>query len=132
MACFRRRRQLRTRTQRIAIKSKSKKREKSSTTKSALPKGAEAALWSITEVVPDPRNHFAIKDPTSELRLSDEERQRAADEAARLRSMHQRPAEVAAAKRAKQARHDALEKHDRLVRDRMSGDAESREPVRSA
>ncbi len=34
-----------------------------------LPKGAEAALWAITETVPDPRNHIVLKDPTSEVRL---------------------------------------------------------------
>lgn len=36
---------------------------------SRLPRGAEAALWAITEAVPDPRNHLVLKDPTSELRL---------------------------------------------------------------
>jgi len=36
-----------------------------------LPKGAEAALWSIVEVIPDPRNHLALtRDPTAEVRLS--------------------------------------------------------------
>jgi hypothetical protein len=36
-----------------------------------LPLGAEAALWSIVEVIPDPRNHLALtRDPTCEVRLS--------------------------------------------------------------
>ncbi len=36
-----------------------------------LPVGAEAALWSIVEVIPDPRNHLALtRDPTAEVRLS--------------------------------------------------------------
>jgi hypothetical protein len=36
-----------------------------------LPLGAEAALWSIVEVIPDPRNHLALtRDPTAEVRLS--------------------------------------------------------------
>ena len=36
-----------------------------------LPKGAEAALWSIVETIPDPRNHLALtRDPTAEVRLS--------------------------------------------------------------
>jgi hypothetical protein len=36
-----------------------------------LPLGAEAALWSIVEVIPDPRNHLALtRDPTCEIRLS--------------------------------------------------------------
>lgn len=36
-----------------------------------LPVGAEAALWSIVEVLPDPRNHLALtRDPTVEVRLS--------------------------------------------------------------
>lgn len=36
-----------------------------------LPIGAEAAIWSILEVIPDPRNHLALtRDPTAEIRLS--------------------------------------------------------------
>ena len=36
-----------------------------------LPSGAEAALWWIVEVIPDPRNHVALtRDPTCEIRLS--------------------------------------------------------------
>jgi hypothetical protein len=36
-----------------------------------LPVGAEAALWSIVEVIPDPRNHLALtRDPTAEVHLS--------------------------------------------------------------
>lgn len=36
----------------------------------ALPHGAEAILWSITEATPDPRNHILLKDPTSEVRVT--------------------------------------------------------------
>jgi hypothetical protein len=36
-----------------------------------LPQGAEAALWSIVEVIPDPRNHLVLtRDPTTEICLS--------------------------------------------------------------
>jgi len=36
-----------------------------------LPRGAEAALWSIVETIPDPRNYLALtRDPTAEVRLS--------------------------------------------------------------
>ena len=36
-----------------------------------LPLGAEAALWSIVEVMPDPRNHLALtRDPTAEVRVT--------------------------------------------------------------
>lgn len=36
-----------------------------------LPAGADAALWSIIEVVPDPRNHLALtRDLTGEVRIS--------------------------------------------------------------
>jgi hypothetical protein len=36
-----------------------------------LPVGAEAALWSIVEVMPDPRNYLALtRDPTAEVRLT--------------------------------------------------------------
>lgn len=38
----------------------------------ALPQGAEAALWSIVEAVPDPRNHLALtRDLTGEVRIAD-------------------------------------------------------------
>jgi hypothetical protein len=40
-----------------------------------LPLGAEAALWSIVEVVPHPRNHLALtRDLSGEVRLTDDER----------------------------------------------------------
>lgn len=61
-----------------------------------LPVGAEAALWWITEAVPDPRNHLALKDPTSELTLTAEER--AAAEAAITPRVSLRPAEAARAR----------------------------------
>jgi hypothetical protein len=36
-----------------------------------LPVGADAALWSIVEVVPDPRNHLALtRDLTGEVRIT--------------------------------------------------------------
>lgn len=36
-----------------------------------LPVGAEAALWSIVEFAPDPRNHLALtRDLTGEVRIS--------------------------------------------------------------
>lgn len=80
-----------------------------------LPKGAQAALLSVTEVMPDPRNHLAIKDPTSELRLTPAERQAAADAAAaaRARRSPDRPADLAAAEQARAARVAALAKYER-------------------
>jgi hypothetical protein len=37
-----------------------------------LPQGADAALWSIVEAMPDPRNHLALtRDLTGEVRLTD-------------------------------------------------------------
>lgn len=43
--------------------------------RSSLPKGAEAALWSIVEAVPDPRNHIALtRDLTGEVRIADLDR----------------------------------------------------------
>ena len=36
-----------------------------------LPVGADAALWSIVEAVPDPRNHLALtRDLTGEVRIA--------------------------------------------------------------
>jgi hypothetical protein len=36
-----------------------------------LPAGAEAAIWSIVEAVPDPRNHLALtRDLTGEVRIT--------------------------------------------------------------
>ena len=36
-----------------------------------LPTGADAAIWSILEVVPDPRNHLALtRDLTGEVRIA--------------------------------------------------------------
>jgi hypothetical protein len=44
-----------------------------------LPKGAEAALWSILEAVPDPRNHLILaRDLSGEVRITDYERATAA------------------------------------------------------
>ncbi len=36
-----------------------------------LPSGADAAIWSILEAVPDPRNHLALtRDLTGEVRIT--------------------------------------------------------------
>ena len=36
-----------------------------------LPAGADTALWSIVEAVPDPRNHLALtRDLTGEVRIT--------------------------------------------------------------
>ena len=44
-----------------------------------LPQGADAALWSIVEAVPDPRNHLALtRDLSGEVRLTDTDRALAA------------------------------------------------------
>jgi hypothetical protein len=40
-----------------------------------LPQGAEAALWSIIEPLPDPRNHLALtRDLSGEVRITDADR----------------------------------------------------------
>lgn len=72
------------------------------TRRQSLPVGAEAALLWVVEVLPDPRNHLAIKDPTSEMRLTEEERAAAAAAAATIepRMPMKRPAELAAERRA--------------------------------
>jgi len=91
-------------------------------TADSLPQGAEAVLWSLTEVLPDPRNRMAIKDPTSELRLSDQERALAAQAALRPRlDGGPRPAERARVASAKAAREAALAKRERAAADRRIG-----------
>lgn len=72
-----------------------------------LPVGADAALWSITEVIPDPRNHLAIKDPTSELRLTARER---AEAEATATAPQVRPADAARSAQSIAARRAALAK----------------------
>jgi hypothetical protein len=72
-----------------------------------LPAGADAALWSITEVLPDPRNHLAIKDPTSELRLTVQQR---AEAAQALAAPQVRPADAARSAQSQAARQAALAK----------------------
>ncbi|WP_334142096.1 hypothetical protein [Rhabdothermincola sp.] len=48
-------------------------------TKPRLPQGADAALWSIIEAVPDPRNHLALtRDLSGEVRITDTDRAMAA------------------------------------------------------
>ncbi len=45
----------------------------------ALPTGAEAALWSIVEAVPDPRNHLALtRDLSGEVHITSADREAAA------------------------------------------------------
>jgi hypothetical protein len=83
--------------------------------RTTLPAGADAALWSITEVLPDPRNHLAIKDPTSELRLTARERAEAAEAAASTTAAPSaspavRPAEAARSAQSLAARRAALAK----------------------
>jgi hypothetical protein len=52
-------------------------------TKPRLPQGADAALWSIIEAVPDPRNHLALtRDLSGEVRITDTDRAMAAAAAA--------------------------------------------------
>src|SRR3954447_1433617 len=59
-----------------------------------LPAGAEAALWSIVEVIPDPRNHLALtKDPTAEVRLTREAIDEALARVARDADQASRPTE---------------------------------------
>jgi hypothetical protein len=88
----------------------------------SLPHGAEAALWSVIEVLPDPRNHLAIKDPTSELRLTADERRQAAESAvqARLRAeaSEDRPATRAAAERSAVAHKAALAQREAVEQGR--------------
>lgn len=49
-----------------------------------LPQGADAALWSIVEAIPDPRNHLALtRDLTGEVRVTAADRDLAALLAAR-------------------------------------------------
>jgi hypothetical protein len=44
-----------------------------------LPQGADAALWSIVEAIPDPRNHLALtRDLTGEVRVTGADRSLAA------------------------------------------------------
>jgi hypothetical protein len=45
----------------------------------ALPTGADAALWSIVEAVPDPRNHLALtRDLSGEVHITSADREAAA------------------------------------------------------
>ena len=51
-----------------------KDRRRDASAEPRLPQGAEAALWSITEAVPDPRNHLAFaRDLSGEVRVTDVE-----------------------------------------------------------
>lgn len=46
-------------------------RRRQTTPSAKLPVGAEAAIWSILEAVPDPRNHLALtRDLTGEVRIT--------------------------------------------------------------
>jgi hypothetical protein len=82
--------------------------------RTTLPMGADAALWSVTEVLPDPRNHLAIKDPTSELRLTARERAEAADTAT-VAAPQVRPADAARSAQSLAARRAALAKRSAPV-----------------
>jgi hypothetical protein len=98
-----------------------------------LPHGADAALWSITEVLPDPRNHLSIKDPTSELRLTEAERLEAAATAEanrrRAETSPDRPAQRAAAEQSLEARKAALAKHEELAREKQRRALADRDPA---
>jgi hypothetical protein len=48
-----------------------------------LPAGAEAALHAVTEVQAHPRNVLVLKDPTSQMRLTQADRDAASRTAAR-------------------------------------------------
>ena len=57
----------------IATRRKDAADERAETTRNTgkLPVGADAALWSIVEAVPDPRNHLALtRDLTGEVRIA--------------------------------------------------------------
>jgi len=58
----------------IVVSLRSRSRSRSRVEESAsvpLPVGAEAAIWSILEAVPDPRNHLALtRDLTGEVRIT--------------------------------------------------------------
>ena len=57
----------------IATRRKDAADEMAETTRNTgkLPVGADAALWSIVEAVPDPRNHLALtRDLTGEVRIA--------------------------------------------------------------
>jgi len=103
-----------------------------SASRAQLPQGADAALWSITEVLPDPRNHLSIKDPTSELRLTDEERRLALESAASARARAERsadrPAQRAAAEQSLTARKLALAKHEALAGEKRRRALADRDP----
>lgn len=59
------------------------RRRRGPSTKPRLPQGADAALWSIVEAVPDPRNHLALtRDLSGEVRITDADRAMAAAAAA--------------------------------------------------
>lgn len=85
-----------------------------------LPAGADAALWSVTEVLPDPRNHLAIKDPTSELRLTASQRADAAAAAFAADLPPVRPAEAARSAQSLAARRAALAKRSAPTPDAAS------------
>lgn len=99
----------------------------------SLPHGADAALWSVTEVIPDPRNHLAIKDPTSQLILTDEDRAFAAEAAAEARQRAerspQRPARVAAEEQLVAAREAARIRRAELARERQRRELAERDPA---
>jgi hypothetical protein len=53
------------------IRARSRARIVTDSAGAPLPAGAEAAIWSILEAVPDPRNHLALtRDLTGEVRIA--------------------------------------------------------------
>lgn len=90
-----------------------------------MPRGAEAALWSILEVTPDPRNHLALtQDLSGEVRVTDLDRARAlaAARAHRPSGAEPRPnpsaeVELVLVDTVERA-HDVRDEHDDLVDDR--------------
>ena len=63
-----------------------------------LPKGADAALWSIVEAVPDPRNHLALtRDLSGEVRITDQDRVTATALAADRPTVARQPVRVSSA-----------------------------------
>jgi hypothetical protein len=53
------------------LRARSRVRATAESAGAALPVGAEAAIWSILEAVPDPRNHLALtRDLTGEVRIA--------------------------------------------------------------
>jgi hypothetical protein len=96
-----------------------------------LPQGAEAALWAIVEVIPDPRNHLALtRDPTCEIRLTPAQLADAIATAPTPTSAASAPAVVAAAPSVDAPEANPTRQQPRRADVRWSSDtAEVRLPV---